>query len=180
MMIRTFVSVDVPVSDSIKDLLSELKGIRNVKVSPENQMHITLKFLGDTDEKKVMRLCSSLRDALKDTKDFDITIEGVGTFPNIRNPRVIWLGVKDPKGLIDAADIIDSCVKGLNLNCDDKRFSPHMTVGRVNGPTDIKDLLDNDKKKVFCSFRCDHIDIMKSVLTPKGAIHSVVDRIDLC
>ena len=178
-MIRTFISVDVPVTEELRSVLESLKKTDGVRVTPENQLHLTLKFLGDTDEKKVEKLCSELRISLKGTGPFDVVIQGAGAFPNQRNPRVLWLSVKDPERLVDAAEVVDSTVKGLKIKADDKRFSPHLTVGRINGKCDLKDFFKDNDKKAFCSFRCYHIDVMKSVLTPKGAIHSVIESIEL-
>ena len=178
-MIRTFISVDVPVTEELRSLLDSLKKMDGVRVTPENQLHLTLKFLGDVDERKIERLCSELRRSLEGTGPFDVVIQGTGAFPNQRNPRVLWLGVKDPERLIDAADIVDSTVKELNIKADDKKFSPHLTLGRINGRCDLKEFFKENGGKVFCSFCCDHVDVMKSVLTPKGAIHSVIERIEL-
>lgn len=178
-MIRTFISLDIPLTDGIADVLDEMKIADNVRPVPEGQIHLTLKFLGDQDERKVERLCSSLRDALSGTGPFDITVEGVGAFPDMKHPKVIWLGVKDPKPLIELADKVNSAVKAMKLRSDDKRFSPHITVGRVTGRTDLKDFFARYEKTSFCSFTCGHVDVMKSVLTPKGAIHSIIERIEL-
>ena len=178
-MIRTFVSIHVPVSDEMKEILSELDCRKNVRVANAEQIHLTLKFLGDTDEKKVEKLCQSLKTALEGQKAFDITVMGMGGFPNECHPRVIWLGVKDPGILKEIAGIVDGCVKGLNLDCDDKRFSPHITIGRSYGSTDIGDLVRNCKGKVLCTFRCNHIDVMESILYPKEAVHSVIESIPL-
>ena len=178
-MIRTFVSVPVPMTDEIAGILSELRAIKGVKATPSEQVHLTLKFLGDTDEKKVMRLCQSLKDSLSGKGPFDVVIEGIGAFPNERNPRVIWLGIKEPGDLMNIVGIVDTCVKDLSIKADDKPFSPHMTVGRVNFKTDLKDIFKDNRNRVFCSFRCNHIDVMKSVLSPKGAIHSVIESIPL-
>lgn len=179
MIIRTFVSIDVPVSDEMRELLAELDCRKNVRVTDTEQIHLTLKFLGDTDDKKVQKLCQSLKIALEGQKPFEVIVEGMGGFPNACRPRVIWLGVKDPYRLKEMAGIVDNCVKELNLNCDDKRFSPHITVGRVNGSTDIEDLVSSCKGKVLCTFRCDHVNVMESKLYPKGAVHSVIERIPL-
>ena len=178
-MIRTFISVDVPLTDDIEDVLGEMKRTENVRPVPKGQIHLTLKFLGDQDERKVEKLCSSLKDTLNGTEPFDIVVEGVGAFPDMRHPKVVWLGVKDPESLIGLAEKVDSAVKDLKLKSDDKRFSPHITIGRVNGRADLDDLFSRYKGTAFCCFRCDHVDVMKSVLTPKGAIHSVVGRIEL-
>lgn len=179
MMIRTFVSVPVPMTDEIAGILTELRGIKGIRASPAGQVHLTMKFLGDTDEKKVLRLCQSLKVAMSGKDGFDVVIEGIGAFPNERDPKVIWLGIKDPENLKDIAGIVDTCVKDLNIKADDKPFSPHMTIGRVNYKADLKGVFNNNRNKVFCSFRCDHINVMKSVLTPKGAIHSIIESIPL-
>ena len=178
-MIRTFISIDIPVTDEIADVLDEMKDTENIRPVPKQQMHLTLKFLGDQDERKVERLCSSLRDALSGTGPFDIVVEGVGAFPDMKHPKVVWLGVKDPKPLIELANKVDSVIKGLKMKADDKRFSPHITVGRVTSRVDLKDLFARYERTSFCSFTCDHVDVMKSVLTPKGAIHSIIERIEL-
>lgn len=178
--IRTFISVDIPMTDEIEQLLEELKGVPNVRPVPEGQIHITLKFLGDTYPDKVEKLCRALRTSLSGTPSFDLSLKGIGAFPSIRDPRVIWVGFEDSSELLSLASIVDETVSMLKLKCDDKRFSPHMTVGRVNGRTDIASLVASDTDKVFCSFRCTHVNIMRSELTPKGARHSVIERIDLC
>ena len=178
-MIRTFISIDIPLTDAIDEVLGEMRRADNVRPVPKEQIHLTLKFLGDQDEKKVEKLCSSLKDALHRTEPFDIVVEGVGAFPDMRHPKVVWLGVKDPESLFGLAEKVDSAVKEMKLKSDDKRFSPHITIGRVNDRTELDDFFSRYKGIEFCSFRCDHVDVMKSVLTPKGAIHSVVERIEL-
>ncbi len=178
-MMRTFISIDIPLTDAIEEVLDGMKRTDNVRPVPKGQIHLTLKFLGDQDERKVEKLCSSLKDVLHGTEPFDIIVEGVGAFPDMRHPKVVWLGVKDPESLIGLAGKVDSAVKSLKLKSDDKSFSPHITIGRVNGRADLDDFFSRYKGARFCSFRCDHIDVMKSVLTPKGAIHSVVERIEL-
>ena len=178
-MIRTFISIDIPVTDGIAAILDEMKRTDNIRPAPKEQIHLTLKFLGDQDERKVEGLCSSLKDALSGTGPFDVTVEGVGAFPDMKHPKVIWLGVKEPDPLIELAYRADSVVKRMKMKADDKRFSPHITVGRVTDRVDLKDFFTRYEKKSFCSFTCDHIDVMKSVLTSNGAIHSVIERIEL-
>ena len=179
MMIRTFISVDVPITDEISSLLETLRDIRGIRVPPAGQMHLTLKFLGDTDDRKVKRLCASLREALSGSSSFDVVIEGIGAFPDKRNPRILWMEVKGPDDLIEIADRIDRTVRSLNLRCDDKKFSPHITVGRIDGRPDLKDVFKENKGRFFCSFRCGSVKVMKSELTPRGAVHSVIDSIEL-
>ena len=89
------------------------------------------------------------------------------------------MGVKAPDELFSIADIVDETVRSMKLKCDDKKFSPHITVGRIDGRPDLKDIFEKNKGRGFCSFRCSSVKVMKSELTPKGAIHSVIESIEL-
>ena len=179
MLIRTFISIDVPVTDEMESLFDRLRHIGGIRVPPSKQIHLTLKFLGDTDDKKVVRLCSTLKEALSEEGSFEITVEGLGAFPDRKNPRIVWLGIKDQERLMAIAEKVDDTVKKMGLKCDDKRFSPHITVGRTDRRVDLKELFKESEDVEFCIFRCDRVDVMKSVLTPKGAIHSVIESIQL-
>lgn len=176
-LVRTFISIKIPMTPEIESVLGDIKGVRNVRASSVSQIHITLCFLGDTDAKKIPELCSRLKTALSETRSFDLEMKGIGTFPNERNPRVIWLGFSEEKELCDIADIVRNVLDGMKLDYDGKRFSPHVTVGRVSGKADIAPLLDKYRDIEFCRFRCDGIKVMKSVLGPNGAKHSVLDSV---
>lgn len=178
-MIRTFISIDMPVTDTVKDAIGALRSVRNIRPVSVKQIHITLSFLGDTDENRIPQLEKRLKDVFQGFGAYDITVKGVGTFPNDRNPRVVWMGIDDNERLMLAADNVRSVLDDMNLNYDGKRFSPHITIGRVNGKTDVRDFLNTYRDSIFSKFNCKEIRIMGSELTPKGAIHTVLARIPL-
>ncbi len=175
---RMFVSVPVEVTDTMRDAVRELTQIKNVRASREDQIHITLCFMGDVDTSRVPALKEALRDALSDSERFDLCIRGMGAFPNIRRPRVIWMGIEN-EHLAHLADAVRSAVRKARVGFDGKPFSPHVTVCRVQGPADVSRIAGRYADTEFSKFTVGSVHLMKSVLGPDGAKHSVVDTIPL-
>ena len=177
---RLFISVDIPVTDTMRGLLSDLRGMRNVRASPEGQIHITLSFLGDTDVSAVPRLVKGLHDALSGIDSFDMSLRGVGGFPNLNRPRVIWVGIDEGKDeLAHVADLVRGAVRDARLCQDDKPFSPHVTAARVQGPCGVVAVAERYKDALFCECHVDSVRLMKSVLGLNGAKHTVLERFQL-
>ena len=177
--VRTFISMDIPITDEIKDIIRIMKETDNVRPVSLGQIHVTLKFLGDTDEKKIPQLCSRLQEAFEGFGPVDLAMKGMGAFPNVRNPKVIWMGFEESDRLIKAAEKVTSVLDSMKLDYDGKRFSPHVTAGRITGKTDITDIIESHKDMEFCRYTCSVIRVMGSELTPKGAVHTILGRIAL-
>lgn len=99
-------------------------------VNPEIS-HLTLKFLGEVSESALPAITSALKKTCASRNAFDISCGGVGCFPSPRQPRVIWLGVQPSKNLSDLQSQLEDELFKANFAKDDKRFSPHLTIGRV-------------------------------------------------
>jgi 2'-5' RNA ligase len=178
--LRLFVSVEVAVSDAMRSAMAEIGGTRNIRSSKEDQIHITLSFLGDTPSERVPGLVANLRESLSGTSSFGLSLKGVGAFPNVRRPRVVWIGIdggRDELALL--ADRVRGAVAKSRLRQDDKPFSPHVTVGRVQGPADVSELERKYRDTVFSEFTVGSVRLMRSVLAPSGASHTVVEDIAL-
>ncbi len=177
---RLFVSVDVAVTDAVMEAVSELRGIRNVRASPEGQIHITLSFLGDTDTSRIPGLVRELGSALSDIRPFGVSLKGIGAFPDLRKPRVIWIGIDEGKEeLAHLAEAVRAAIGKSRLRQDDKPFSPHVTVARVQGPADIGAVAGRHSDTVFSRYTVDSVKLMRSVLGPSGAKHTVAERFPL-
>ncbi len=174
---RLFISIRVPRCEAMDALLKDVAGIKGIRPSPAGQTHITLLFLGETDERDVPRVVKAVRKASEGVGPFEITIKGVGAFPDVRRPRVVWTGA-------EPADVLTRLSKGIASNLsgidyDSKPFKSHITVGRCQGPVDVSGLVERHSGEEMARFVCDGILVMKSVLGPSGAKHSVVERIPL-
>ena len=129
-VMRCFIAIDVD-KEIVSKIVELQKDIRNLDVDvklvePEN-IHFTVKFLGDVNENEVNGIKLSLEDYLSDVKSFPLTIKGIGYFGSSSYVRTLWLGLSKGEGeLIELMKIVNNCVK-----IGDGRFSPHITIGRV-------------------------------------------------
>jgi len=135
--LRTFIAVelDQELKATLAEIQARLRGAvppRAVRwVQPEG-IHLTLKFLGDTPLDKVEHVKSALVRAAGQIPAFTITVGGVGCFPDVRRPRVVWVGVQEPSGsLARLWQAVESHVAPVGFPTEKRPFSPHLTLGRV-------------------------------------------------
>ncbi len=179
--VRCFVAVELPdwMSSRISDIQTLFKGMGLKLVAPEN-VHITLKFLGDVKPSKVPCIIESLGKV--HARPFHSIVKGVGVFPKISRPRVVWLGAEgDYKSLHDG---IDTVLSGQGFPMDRRKFQSHATLARVRSlPAEKKEflvsLLDSLKEFEVGEFEVDHFTLMQSELTPRGPIYTKLQDFDL-
>jgi len=175
--IRSFISFNIPNLPAVKEPLEKLRGIKGVSVSKE--VHLTLRFLGDVHEKKIGELSEKMR-SLENHSSFDVSLKSVGAFPNKNDPRVVWIGAEIGDPFFDILKDIDNMLDSLSIGCDKKPFKAHITIGRVRTPSkELTQFITDRKDQEYGSFVCTEIFLMKSVLTPKGAEHSIIGSIKL-
>lgn len=177
--VRTFISIPVQGRDSLKPVLDDLSNAAGVRCSPPGQLHITLRFVGDVDASRIDRMERCVRAAVEGIHPFEISVAGVGAFPNRSRPSVVWVGASPQDILAGMADRIGAELDSAGIDYDGKPFKSHVTVGRCRGPADLSAVFDRYGRTEFTRFVCSHVDIMGSELTPRGAMHRVLRRIDL-
>ena len=179
-MIRAFIAVEVPDFPAIRDFISELKKTpaRLKAVEPEN-LHITLKFLGDIAEEKA----AELGDALKsiDANSFSFELESAGAFPGAKNPKVIWAGVKEDGSLSSLQRGVEEICASLGFEREKREFSPHLTVGRVKdrNTKGIRPVVERYSEVYFGTVDVKEVKLKKSFLTPQGPIYSDMASVPL-
>ncbi len=186
---RTFIAIELPepIKNSLARLIDKLKETSaDVKwVQPQN-IHLTLKFLGERDDKKVDRITEILDEVAKNHKAFPIRINALGAFPNMSSPRVIWVGID--QGDIETKsifkDLEDSICK-VGIPKEDRAFSSHITIGRTRSAKGITELsqaiasLNDSIGKDKLEFTAGSITLFKSTLTPKGPIYEALKVVNL-
>ncbi|MEW6109799.1 MAG: RNA 2',3'-cyclic phosphodiesterase [Nitrospirota bacterium] len=175
MGIRCFICIEFPesVKQSIGDVIDILRksGADIRWVSPEN-IHLTLKFLGQTDESLITPIKDSLHKKVLPYGSFYIKISGVGYFPDSKRPRVIWAGVEESELLKKLSRDIEEEMLKFGYENEKKAFSPHLTIGRVRSQKRIAEVLkrlDEFSKSDFGNIEINNIILMKSELKPAGA-----------
>lgn len=182
-LFRGFIAIDITATS---ELLRFEKEIRNtgadVKLVEPINIHITLKFLGDTDETSIDAIEQSMKESVKDIKPFPITLRGTGVFPNKNYIKVLWIGIIDTGVIETIAHAIDNSLSLLGFHKEKRGFSPHLTIGRVKTARNKQQLLgvvERYSKEEFAVHQVQSIVLKKSELTPKGPIYTTVREVFL-
>ena len=189
--IRTFIAIELNDQTwrALSDLQVRLKRAPSANairwVVAEN-IHLTLKFLGDVDVEKIPALERALRDACAGIAPFDLKFGGVGAFPNANRANVIWVGVQgDIEIARQLAQRIDDVCAELGFPREVRAFSPHLTLGRVKleagtrERAEIARMIASAPPREVGSYRVERVSIMKSELRPGGSVYSVLAVIRL-
>jgi 2'-5' RNA ligase len=168
---RLFVAVQVPkeLREKIAGLGREIEGDGIIPVKQQN-MHITLKFIGEVQEKQL----EDIKERLSKIKfgGFRCAIKGVGVFPSENYIRVVWAGIESGGALESLAKEV---ISGLKGHGDDDRFTAHLTIARVKKKTDLGEFLEKHKEEDFGSFEVTHFELIESRLGgPKGPEYHTV------
>jgi len=180
---RGFIAIDIKATPQIMSFEKEIaKSGADVKlVEPEN-IHITIKFLGDTDEKYIDAIEQSMKESVKDIKPFPITLRGTGVFPNQNYVKVIWVGIIDAGQIGPIAHAIDTSLSPLGFKKEARGFSPHLTVGRLKTARNKEKLLniiEQYHEEEFTIQEVQSIVLKKSELTPQGPIYTTLREVHL-
>jgi len=180
---RGFIAIDIKTTPQITTFEKEItKTGADVKlVEPEN-IHITVKFLGDTDENHIDAIEKSMKESVLVIKPFPITLKGTGVFPNQNYMKVLWIGITDEGNIETIARAIDEKLEPLGFKKENRGFSPHLTVGRVKTARNKDQLLkviENYKAVEFTIQKVQSITLKKSDLTPKGPIYTTLREVPL-
>ena len=183
--LRCFIALDISEQirrdlNNIIDILKKHKA--DVKCVPVDNIHLTLKFLGNTPENVLPKIRDCLFSVVLSYNPFYIRIYTIGVFPSWRYPRVIWIGVGDSEILKKLYIDIENAMASLGFKKEQRTFNPHLTIGRVRSQKGIMNLideLDSFKEKEFGNIHIKTIKLMKSELTPRGAIYSCLHEIPL-
>jgi len=175
MILRCFIAVEIPetIRKSIGEIVDSLKKSgADVKWVAQENIHVTLQFLGDTEESLVPAIKGAIEKILSPYSPFYIKIAGVGFFPDTRRPRVIWVGIEGAQPLVDIYRDISNELIRFGYRKEERAFTPHVTIGRVKSQRNTGELLrrlEEARSIGFPDFQVQNITLMKSELKPSGA-----------
>lgn len=183
--IRSFIAIALP--EEIRSRLAEVQALlRPVKESGRARLsipraeniHLTLKFLGDIPVNTVGEIDERVGEKLRDAGAFELSVRGAGGFPQLMRPRVLWAGVKLTDKLRQTQALVESGLKGMPIKLDRKAFRPHLTIARVRNSRqgELGDVLKPFLAFEFGSFTVEEIVLYRSELAPSGAIYSPLVR----
>lgn len=183
---RCFIAIEIPASihRNISEYIIKLepfsKGIRWVR---PQAIHLTLKFLGEIEKNKLDKIRQSLFEVTGQLSPFELTITDAGCFPNKQHPRVFWLGLdmgpENELSLLHAW--IEEALEKIGFEKEKRKFSPHLTFGRVKQSKNYSALFEfiNENPFEAKSFNVNKIDLIKSDLKQTGAIYTTLQSCPL-
>jgi 2'-5' RNA ligase len=182
--LRTFLAIDL--GQSVRDRCVSLQetlartGVE-VKWVEEENLHVTLLFLGEVDEREVPALCKAVADTCTQHDVFTMSVESLGCFPNPRRPRTLWVAVG--KGNAEVCALHDALeVPLLELGCyrrEERQYTPHITLGRVKGDrpaTQLAGALTKQAKWRAGEVEVRELQVKSSKLTPDGPEYTTLSR----
>ena len=181
--IRAFIAIDIPVSQNVIEFINELKKTQiNAKVVETENMHLTLKFLGDTDEGLIDEIEKIIKSSIINIQPFELILKNVGVFPNQNYIKVVWIGVENAELLKKIAETIDSNLNNLGYEKEKRSFSLHLTIARIKSAKNkerLIQLINKYENTEFQKIKVNKIILKKSFLTPKGPIYSNLKEIEI-
>ena len=176
-MIRCFIAIDI--GSQIIDQISAFQNAlintgADVKLVGTENIHITLKFLGEISPSLVGRIGIEFTNLCFDT--FEVFVQGIGVFPDIERIHAVWMEIE--KGFLNLIDIhnkVESMLKKLGIRPDNKGFSPHITIARLRTAKNkdkLAEVVSNYSDKEFGTFHVDSEKFKKSILTPNGPVYT--------
>ena len=185
--LRTFLAIPLP--EDIRDRLVAMQETLATaapelnRLEPEN-MHITLLFLGEVDDRELLAICRATQTAVAEHAAFSLTIEGLGCFPNSRRPNVLWVGVGE--GAPEVVAIHDALEAPLlELGCyrrEARKYTPHVTLGRLRdweSSDALGKALAKHKGWKAGELGVSEVHVMSSQLTSRGPTYAVLSRAKL-
>ena len=178
--IRSFIAFDMNSESVLKriagvqDLLD--KSGADLKLVETKNIHITVRFLGNVTPRTVEKIFEEMKNV--QFTPFDVKVSGVGAFPDVRYPRVVWAGITEGANQLRSIfSQLEPRLKNLGFAPDPKGFSPHLTIARVKSgknKAELARLITENAKYEFGNVRAECLRLKRSDLTPKGPIYSTL------
>jgi 2'-5' RNA ligase len=177
-LVRCFIAIEVPqpIQVLLKGVQARLQSeIRKASWTKSGNFHLTLKFLGDVHSETLKDVSEVIQDVAGGQDPFSIEFGGIGAFPNLYRPRVLWVGVKQGASIVSRlAETVNLALKRLGFPSDN-RFHPHLTLARLRTPVNLEPL-ENILRQYDTIDRAvvnvKKITLMRSQLHPSGAVYT--------
>lgn len=181
-MVRAFIAVRIEPPAPLVEVLRSLAGMGGVvKPVPAQNVHITLRFLGDIAEAQAEPIAAAVRTAAEGVGPIDLSLTGLGAFPHIDRPSVVWVGATHDRPLHSVVEQLDPLIDALGFAAERREWNSHVTLARVKAkpPADLLAMLRRMRQRSFGAVRIATIDLMASDLTPTGPVYSVITSVPL-
>jgi RNA 2',3'-cyclic 3'-phosphodiesterase len=182
--VRLFVAINLP-ADERDRIHRATTVLRNaglpVRWAAPASFHLTLEFLGPADESRVAQIVPVLETAARGVEPFDMELKGVGGFPNLRRPRVLWVGVSPSDALMTLQANVAAGLSGIGFKPEGRAYHPHITLGRSQSEprsktfAGVEDLAGH--VRIEATIRAGTVDLMETRLNSRGTEYHCIEAI---
>ena len=184
-MRRTFIAIKIDPGNRLLQAYTKLQNeLKNEKIKwvDRDNFHVTLFFLGDTDEEKIGQVKQSLAGLVPVFEAFDINLHGMGVFKNMQKPRVLWAGIHDFEPLQRIKQSVDQKMSQLGYTPDKREFRPHLTLARIKWIEDkskLEHLLLEYEQQQWQKTRISELIYYESKLKQSGPVYTPIEKFSL-
>lgn len=179
---RAFIGVDLAPLPALEGVLGDLSNVRGLKTVDSSSLHVTMKFLGDTEESLVPSIGEVMRDSCRGISPFEVEVVGSGVFPPKGGARVVWAGMRGAEPLVEIASRLEKGMQAMGFAPEGRAFKAHLTLARVKDPTasaEARRIAEAHVQGKFGVVGVKEIYLKRSVLRPQGPEYSTVLTIPL-
>jgi 2'-5' RNA ligase len=185
-LLRSFLAIELPepILKKIEEVQEDLRLTHaDVRWGNPEKIHLTLKFFGNIEESRIDPIFKSIEEVIRNTLPFSLKVRGVGAFPNLKNPRVIWMGLTDGEEVLTSFQRqIDTQLEKIGFQSEDRHFHPHLTLGRMRssrGKEELVGRMEKHKEGEFGDFQVERVVLFKSDLRTTGPIYTPLKEMKL-
>jgi 2'-5' RNA ligase len=184
-MKRIFIALKVEAGESLLNMISALKSglIKDtIRWTTIDNIHITLVFLGDTEDDVTEDIRLMLKEKCKGAGKFKLHLKGCGIFRSMTDPRIIWTGVEPSDNLTALNESIQNGLKQIGIKLEDRPYNPHLTLGRIKRISDIKilkSLVEQYRDSRIQVVPVNEVILYESILLQSGPIYKPLEKFSL-
>jgi 2'-5' RNA ligase len=173
-MQRTFIALKIEPQKEMMDCINQLQDVlrmEKIKWVDTGSLHITLRFLGDTSAEQVRSTIGFLVELVPECPSPELVFRRLGVFRNIRDPRVLWIGMDPGPVLTDLKSTIDRKLSGIGFPAEERKFRPHLTLARIKSLRDrkvLEDMIMEYRDFTYQKNRMEELIYYESILRPMG------------
>ena len=182
---RSFIALEIPekIRHNVMEFQNRLKSIHDdIKWVRAENLHLTLKFLGNVEKNRINDLTALIHKALQEFEPFEVALGGSGVFPNRHRPNVLWIGfLRGKEHLRTMASVLNESLIKMGFEEERRKYHPHITLGRVRSRQKIVKTIELMESLSFLeqSFLVQELVLMKSDLRPSGAEYTPLEHFKL-
>ena len=172
---RTFIAVRIPSVQSITSVLQHLSKLQPaLKTVASDQLHVTLTFLGETDESLLPDLTQILHDVAATEAIHELALQGLGAFPRLAHPTVVWVGFADPGPMVRMAELLAARCEALGFAREARPFQAHLTLARVKAkpPESLAGYIQDRADTDFGTATISSLELFRSDPGPAGPVYT--------